>query len=171
MTMHDLTFPELNQAVSKEYPGFCLGITEELIRLVHGLPVSGKWHAFAVVYDPAASFLRAKMDEFGFVDGEAKKNSLEANPRVAFLRDLYRVLGVAYNVPPMIHHGSDIQAKEGMLNLLYSIHHAMLGNETACLVMGKRRLDVSPVGTRDQIVYDTKERKYYFPKRIFEPQS
>jgi hypothetical protein len=169
--MHDLTFPELNQAVSKAYPGFCLGITEELIRLVHSLPVCGNWHSFALVYDPCANFLRAKMDEFGFVNGEAKKNSLEANPRVAFLRDLHWVLGVAYDVHPMAHHGSDIQAKEGMLNLLYSIHHAMLGSETACLVMGKCRLDVSPVGTRDQIIYDSRERKHYFPKRIFEPKS
>ena len=169
--MRDLTFPELNQIVSENYPGFCLGITGELIRLVHSLPVCGKWHSFELVYDPAAGFIHDRMHDLGFVNGDPFANSLERNPRVAFLRDLYRVLGVAYNVHPMIHHGSDIQAKEGMLNLLYSIHHSMLGNETAVTMEKKYRLDVSPPGTRNQIFLDMKSQKYYFPMRIFEPKS
>jgi len=169
--MHDLTFPELNEFVSKDHPGFCLGETEALIRLVQGVPVSGKWHSFATIFDPAASHVMERMRELGFADGDPVKNLLKANPRVAFLRVLHRALGVAYNVHPMVHHGSDLEAKEGMLNLLYSVYHSMAGTETVCPDMGKYRLEVSPPGTRNQIIYHTKDRKHYFPERIFEKRS
>ncbi len=163
--MFDLTFPEFHQELSKAFPNFCLGETESLIRLVQGIPVSGKWHAFAVVHDPAAHHVQERMREFGFVNGDPAKNSLAANPRVAFLWKLYRILGVAYNVHPMVHHGSDIEAKEGMLNLLYSIYHSMMGVETACPVEAKRRIDVSPPGTRNQIFLELRNQKYFFPPR------
>lgn len=165
--MLDLTFPEYHQALSKDFPGFCLGETESLIRLVQGIPVSGKWHSFAAIFDPAASHVLARMQELGFVNGEPSKNSLEANPRVAFLRELHRTLGVAYNVHPMVHHGSDIEAKEGMLNLLYSIYHSMRGQETPCPVEEKRRVDVSPPGTRKQIFLELRTQKYFNPPRTF----
>lgn len=169
MNMFDLTYPEYHQEISKVHPEFCLGVTEDLIRLVHGIPVSGKWHSFATIYDPAVAFVQDRMQKCGFVNGDPLANAMENNPRVAFLRALHWGLGVAYNVPPMVHHGSDIEAKEGMLNLLYSIYQSMRGQETACPVEKKRRVDVSPPGTRNQIFLELRNQKYFYPPRTFEP--
>jgi hypothetical protein len=167
--MLDLSFAEYHREISNYHPNFCPGVTVGLLRLVHDIPVSGRWHAFAGVYDPAAAFLWDRMREYGAAEGAPSENSMESNPRVFFVRRLHRVLGVAYNVPPMVHHGTDTEAKEGMLNLLYSIYHSMLGRETARPPGGGRLLDVSPPGTRNQIFFSLKAQKYCFPPRPFAP--
>lgn len=161
-------YKELNEQIEKRVGAtFCSETIKEIIVETHEVKTFNEFHGFHRVESAVCEFLRILLDKYGFVNGDPGKNSLDNNPKAFFVWEMYRCIGNAYNIYPMVHHGTDTQAKEAVLNLFYSIHNQINSIQTPYDKRMKRFVDLSPFGTRLQILLNSRTGTVYTPKHVF----